>query len=323
MLYAYRVENGHLVRMAPAEPLSAAIWIDLYAPQPSQVERVHELGIEVPSLEDMEEIEISNRLYREANADYMTVILPGQSPDKVQVSGPVTFILSPQRMVTVRHHAPRPFETFPERADRSSTGCASPQHLFAGLIEEIVSRQADLLESVGKVLDKLTGRIYGGNAVNDGGFLQGALETLGRESEAVGRVRLALLSVERAVSYFSLGSDVPGLGQGANGKLKPPVKALMRDIQALEVHCDFLSSRVATVTDATLGMINLAQNTTVRILSVVTALFLPPTLIASIYGMNFRVMPELDKGWGYPMALGMMLASAVLTYLFLRWKRWL
>jgi magnesium transporter len=89
------------------------------------------------------------------------------------------------------------------------------------------------------------------------------------------------------------------------------------------VHVDFLSSRLANVTDATLGMVNLAQNTTVRILSVVAALFLPPTLIGTVYGMNFRHMPELGWVWGYPMALGLMVLSALVTYLLLKWKKWL
>ena len=97
----------------------------------------------------------------------------------------------------------------------------------------------------------------------------------------------------------------------------------MRDLQALEVHADFLGQRVALATDATLGMINLAQNVTVRIVSVVAALFLPPTLIASVYGMNFAYMPELAQPWGYPAALALMLASAVGTWAFFKWKRWL
>jgi magnesium transporter len=101
------------------------------------------------------------------------------------------------------------------------------------------------------------------------------------------------------------------------------VKGLLRDVQALGVHADFVASRVAMVTDATLGMINLAQNATVRIVSVVAALFLPPTLIASIYGMNFDGMPELHWTFGYPMALGLMIASALVTYLFFRWRNWL
>jgi magnesium transporter len=105
--------------------------------------------------------------------------------------------------------------------------------------------------------------------------------------------------------------------------LTAPVKGLMRDLQALEVHADFLSTRVALATDATLGMINLSQNQTIKIVSVVAAVFLPPTLIASVYGMNFDTMPELHWRWGYPMAVALMVAAAVGTFLFFRWKKWL
>jgi magnesium transporter len=130
-------------------------------------------------------------------------------------------------------------------------------------------------------------------------------------------VRLALLTLERAISFFGQAAAPRG------GDLKPFVKATFRDIQALEEHADFLSQRLATTTDSTLGMVNLAQTATMRIISVVAALFLPPTLIASIYGMNFALMPELQQRWGYPAALGLMALSALGTYLYFRWKRWL
>lgn len=105
--------------------------------------------------------------------------------------------------------------------------------------------------------------------------------------------------------------------------LKPAIKSLQRDIAAMEVHADFVSQRVALATDATLGMINLAQNATVKIVSVVAVLFLPPTLVASIYGMNFAHMPELERPWGYPGALGLMLASAAGAWAYFKWKKWL
>ncbi|GAB1362155.1 hypothetical protein MASR1M32_13910 [Rhodobacter sp.] len=101
------------------------------------------------------------------------------------------------------------------------------------------------------------------------------------------------------------------------------VKGLMRDIQALEVHGDFLTNRIAMTSDLALGMISVEQNTATKILSVVAVIFLPPTLIASIYGMNFAMMPELALSWGYPLALGLMLASAIGTIVFFRWRRWL
>jgi magnesium transporter len=267
----------------------------------------------------MEEIEISNRLYREAGADYMTVVLPGLSESKTPTSGPVCFILSADRLITLRYHVPRPFETYPERADKVGPGCDRPDYIFLGLIEEIIGRMADILENIGRGLDEVAAGVYQGTPHGlRAEVLQSALERVGREGDLLGRLRLGLLTVERAVSFYGqTPAKQPGDPQ------RPHIKALMRDLQALEVHADFLGSRLALTSDATLGMINLAQNVTVRIVSVVAALFLPPTLIASAYGMNFAHMPELAQPWGYPMALFFMLASAVGTYLFFKWKRWL
>lgn len=319
MLFAYAPQGLKLVQLPHGADLAQAIWVDLYRPMPQQVDRVRELGVEVPTLADMEEIEVSNRLYRENGVDYLTVVLPGLSETKSPISGPVCFILQPQRLVTVRHHAPRPFETYPERADKVGPGCAEPRRLFLSLVEEIIGRLADLLEGSGRALDAVMARVFRDGAEASDAALQLALREVARESDLVSRVRLSLLTMERAISYFGQSLDETAEGKG----LRPMVKGLMRDIQALEVHGDFLTSRVAMASDVTLGMVNLVQNKTVKIVSVVAAIFLPPTLIASAYGMNFARMPELGWDWGYPMALGLMLASAVLTYLFFKWKRWL
>lgn len=319
MLFAYRLENGGLRRLPADTDLTEAGWIDLYRPQPEQIEMVRAMGVDVPTLAEMEEIEISNRLYREGPVDYMTVVLPGQTPEAGQMSGPVTFILSPRRLITVRHHDPRPFRTFPERAERSSAGCGSEVRVFLGLVEEIIARLADLLESSGKMLDATAKRVYDKEGAGDPDMLQEALEALGTEGEAQARVRLGLLTIERMLSMFGVWSDK---SKDSNA-LKPLIKGMMRDIQSLEVHADFLSNRVSLISDTTLGMINLAQNDTVRIVSVVAALFLPPTLIASVYGMNFDAMPELHTRFGYPLALGAMVGSALFTYLYFKWKHWL
>ena len=319
MLFAYRENAGHLEPIGTDAPLSDAIWADLYRPMPAQTAQITALGVEVPTLEDMEEIEISNRIYRENGADYMTVVLPGLSETKVPISGPVTFILTPTRLVTVRHHAPRPFETYPTRADKVGPGCFTPERVFLGLIDEIIGRLADLLEASGKALDVVTRDVYREGGKADDKMLLDSLRQVGREGDLVGKVRLSLLTIERALSYFSQAlSD----RKGVEG-LRPVLKGLTRDIQALEIHADFLSSRVAMASDATLGMINLSQNATIKIVSVVAVVFLPPTVIASAYGMNFERMPELAWTWGYPMALVLMVASAVGTYFFFKWKHWL
>ena len=318
MLYAVRPGPAGLIPVDP-DALSSAMWIDLYQPRDTQIAAVEALGVQVPTLADMEEIEISNRLYHEGDADYMTAVLPGELPDGTRASMPVTFILTKSRLVTVRHHAPRPFVTYPERAEKSVTGCQSADRVLIGLIEEIIARQADLLESVGRALDEITKSVFGGEGRGQPERLQRVLERIGAESEVMAMVRLGLLSIERLLAFLTASGD----RRAEPGRIKSIAKAQLRDIQALEVHADFLGSRVSMAVDATMGMINLQQNNTVRILSVIAALFLPPTLIASIYGMNFTNMPELDKPWGYPMALGLMLGSGVATWVLLRWKKWL
>jgi magnesium transporter len=249
----------------------------------------------------------------------MTVVLPGMSETKEATTGPVTFAVAPGRLVTVRHHNPRPFETYPDRAARVGPGCTDPDRIFLSLMEEIVGRLADLLEGAGRALDGIAAQVYAEGTTARAESMQETLRGVGRQGEQISRVRLALLTIERAVSYY--GQLVSERPQAAG--LRPVVKGLMRDVQALEVHADFLASRVALATDATLGMINLAQAQTIKIFSVLAVVFLPPTVIASAYGMNFEYMPELGWTWGYPMALGLMLASAVGTYLYFKWKRWL
>lgn len=318
VLFAYRANGPKLERLPAGADPAGALWIDLYRPQDAQVDAVQALGVEVPTLADMEEIEISNRLYRENGVDYMTVVLPGMSDSKEPMTGPVTFILASHRIVTVRHHNPRPFETYPERADKVGPGCMDPDRIFLSLVEEITGRLADLLENAGRGLDDIAREVYGeGTARSEGLML--ALRRIGREGEQIARVRLALMTMERMVSWY--GQSLVDGQRGAG--LQPAVKGLMRDCKALEVHADFLSSRVALATDATLGMINLSQNQTIKIVSVVAVVFLPPTVIASAYGMNFHHMPELDWVFGYPMAVLLMIGSAVGTFLFFKWKKWL
>ncbi|AUH33914.1 magnesium transporter CorA family protein [Paracoccus tegillarcae] len=316
MIRAFASVNGRLAPLAEGLSLNTADWIDLWSPTAAEAEAVAAMGIEIPTLAEMEEIEISNRLYREGDTDYMTAVLPGERPDGVHAAMPVTFVLSSHHLITVRHHTPRPFVTFPDRADRSTAGCHSVDRIFLGLIEEIIARLADILEGSGRVLDQTTLKVFDAGADSASDDLQHALSKVGREAEMMARVRLGLLTIERLLAFFNARAE----GRLEKGKLRAVLRAQQRDVQALEVHADFLSSRVSLSVDTTLGMINLQQNKTVRVLSVISALFLPPTLIASIYGMNFQVMPELAQPWGYTMALVMMVASAAGTYLILRRK---
>lgn len=320
MLAIYHLTGSRLTQN-DADP-AGAIWLDLRKPSAEELARVAPLVPEIPTLEDLDEIEISSRLYHEGDFDVMTILVPGLShEDRVTpIMGPAAFILGQGRLVTVRYHQPRPFETYPPRADKVGLGCAGAERIFLGLCEEIIGRVADLLEGAGRELDQVARAIFKPEGRGPAaGLLQHALEVSGRQSELVSNCRLSLLTLDRALSFFRISHEE----RDQLGPYKGTIDALSQDIKSLEVHGDYLSSRVTQVMEATLGMINLAQNTTVRIVSVVAALFLPPTLVASVYGMNFRLMPELQWSWGYPMALGLMVLSAVVTYLVFRWKKWL
>lgn len=320
MLTAYHYIDKRLEPLPAGARLGQAQWIDLFGATADEESQVRALGVDVPTLAEMEEIEISNRLYHEDDADYLTVVLPGQDAAGLQVMSPVCFAVTAQRLVTIRHHAPRPFETYPSRAGKSSLGCSTPDRIFLGLIEEVIGRVADHLEGAGRGLDAVSRSIYHpGGKGHQQKDLAAALATLGSQGELLSRARLALLTLGRALNYVDqlLGHRLNSEGLGL------VLKGQLRDIEALEVHADFLSSRLGLMSDATMGTINLAQNTTVRIVSVVAVLFSPPTLIASIYGMNFVHMPELPQVWGYPMALGVMVASALITWAFFRWRGWL
>lgn len=318
MISSYANTQGKLAQSSVAD----ALWIDLCKPETDEMAAVAPYVPEVPTLADLEEIEISARLYRDGAFTIMTVMVPGLSRDDgvSPITGPVAFILGTGRLVTVRYHTTRPFETYAPRAEKVGLGCDGAERVFLGLCEEIIGRIADLLEGAGKALDGITRQIFTTQGMApEAAVLQKALTISGQQSDMVGNCRLSLLTIERALSFFLVGLEDHGKADG----LRATIKALTRDIQSLEVHGDYLSSRVAQATDATLGMINLAQNTTVRIVSVVAVLFMPPTLIASIYGMNFRMMPELDVAWGYPFAMGLMLAAALTTWFVFKWKKWL
>lgn len=317
MLNCYTDTDGRLEPHGPGASLADAIWVDMLDPTEAERAAVGALGMDVPTQEGMREIEVSNRLYRDRGTDYMTAVLPGAGEGGMQTAQPVCFILSPARLVTVRYHRPRSFETFPARAGRTAAGCGSPQRLFLGLVEEIVGRQADLLEGIGDALDDLLAGVLESEEARGRADLRGALKGIGRQGETLARVRLAVLTMERAVSFHQQAHSTD------EAALAPVISGVLHDIEVLGEHGGSLSARIGFANDVTLGMINLEQSSVVRIFSIVAVLFMPPTLVASVYGMNFARMPELASPWGYPLALAAMVVSALVTYLFFKWRHWL
>ncbi|MCA1775243.1 MAG: magnesium transporter CorA family protein [Loktanella sp.] len=320
MLQTYTVDQNRLHRdIMDAGPNLDAVWIDLLDPTPQEVGPLGEhLGVTIPDREDMEEIEISSRLYRESGAIFMTAILPADTDGDEPEMAPVTFILCGNQVVTVRYHDPRAFTTFPTQAQRTAMHLPDADTILIGLLEAIIDRLADVLERAGRDIDAVSAAIFR-RSDNEPKDFQGVLEKIGRKGDLNSNIRDSLVTLERLASF--LGSVA--MDREAGTDLRKRVKTLSNDARSLTDHSGFVSQKITFMLDASLGMINIQQNATIKIFSVVAVIFLPPTLIASIYGMNFEHMPELSWVFGYPSAIALMIGAAILPYLYFKHRGWL
>ena len=323
MIRGFSNQGGRLVpdQRSP-EDISNLVWIDLFDPtKEEETELEKKLAIGIPTRDEMEEIEISSRLYNEDGAIFMTAILPAHADGDDPEMQPVSFILSNDRLVTVRYHEPRAFKTFPIRAEKVPMGCQTGEGVLIALLEAVVDRLADILERAGRDVDQVSRRVFQarGRKPTESQDFQETLETIGRKGDLTSKIRDSLVTLDRLVGF---------LGQWTFGREgyedhRERVKTLSRDVRSIADHAGFLSQKITFLLDATLGMINIEQNGIIKIFSVAAVVFLPPTLIASIYGMNFEYMPELEWMLGYPFALGLMILSAILPYFFFKQRGWL
>lgn len=324
MLKAFVVDNErlHLVDGLAANA-DKTVWVDLVSPTREEEQAIEKwLGVGVPTREEMEEIEISSRLYVEDGVYFMTATLPAHTDSDEPVIAPVTFVLAGKRLVTIRYHEPRAFQTFPMRAEKASIGCTSGETILVGLLEAIVDRLADVLERISRDIEVLSKEIFYPTETKASkrniGFLL-LLKQIGRKESLTSNMRNSLTTLQRLSGFLANAT-----GQAKDGKdVRARVKTLSRDVASLADHASFLSQKITFLLDATLGMINIEQNAIIKIVSVAAVVFLPPTVVASIYGMNFDLMPELKWSFGYPLALGLMLVSAVFPFWYFRRRGWL
>ena len=323
MLNCFVPEPQGLVRLDPPPAVipEHCLWVDLVEPTLEEERAVEQfLAIEVPTREEMREIETSNRLYEEDGALYMTATLVTRIDTDRPEAAAVTFILVRNKLITNRYHDPLPFRRYTAYAERHAASTGSALAVLAGLLEAVIERSADILERVSADLDELSASIFATREgrQNVSRDMRAVMERIGRIGDLVSKSRESLVSLGRLLSYVQQSSSVT---------LAPDVRArfktLSRDVLALSDHASFVNSKTSFMLEATLGLINIEQNDIIKIFSVAAVAFLPPTLIASIYGMNFHFMPELDWKLGYPLALLLMVISAVLPYLYFRRRGWL
>jgi magnesium transporter len=315
--YYAKDETG--LRQVPDLSDAPVLWIDMLSPDAQELAQMSgRLGIALPSREDQEEIEQSSRLYLEEGVPVMTALLPARNDAGDTTVGPVSFVLMTDRLVTLRHHAPRPFTTYPDKAGKSSYGCASIEAVLIGLIEEIIDRLADIIEQTGRDIDAISKRIFGDKPLNTAAY-RTALRDIGQADGRVMQIRESLMTLERLLGFL-----MPVIEARRSAKaLRGALKSQYRDVRTITEQAGYLQQKTGFMLDAALGLITIEQNAIIKIFSVAAVAFLPPTLVASIYGMNFEVMPELSWPFGYPMALGLMALSALVPLWIFRRRGWL
>lgn len=330
MLRAYVREDDRLVpsdidATAPASMAGGAVWYNLTDPTKAEDDFVEQcLGIDIPTRAEMDDIEPSARLYNEDGAEFMTITALVNTDTDEPVKTPITFVLRNNQLVTVRYADPKPFRLFERLVTRPTNNVyTSGEKVMLGLIEAIIDRLAQLLETTGDEIDQISREVFGNKArkpTRKTRDLETLIERIGKKGDILTLARESLVSITRLSSFHQSAETI-------NAKvardMRQELKILQRDAAALSDHAAFLNSKINFLLDATLGLINLEQNQIIKIFSVAAVVFLPPTLVASVYGMNFDAMPELHFSFGYPLALVLMVISAILPFWFFKRRGWL
>lgn len=324
MITAYFLEKGilrpRLISSDNAFLLKEALWIDLLRPTFDEDKLIESItSLDIPTRDDMREIEISSRLYKENNALFMTASVLVNSESKEPILDAVSFILTEKQLITIRYFELQAFTLFISQIHKKEINEMNSIDLLIELLEMTIDRIADILERVGGSIDKHSQVIFRpDHKSKDKINFQKILQEIGANGDLGAKVRESLITFNRLVSYCRQNEkNVLDVDNELH------LATLSTDIQALSDHVGFLSNQVNFLLNATLGMININQSNIIKIFSIAAVIFLPPTVVASIYGMNFKFMPELEWHYGFPFAVSIMLLSALIPYQFFKWKKWM
>ncbi len=299
-----------------------AIWIDLFEPTREEEALAEKLiGTNIPTREELAEIEPSSRLYQRQGAAFMTMAVLYGINDGHPDSDPVGFILTDKHLVSIRYVDPRPFVIYAEHVYAEPELASDANSAFIGLLDAVVDRLADEFEVAGKDIEAISHQIFRRHTHRGSApelKLEALLMRIGKSQQLLARLRETSVSATRLLTFLQTTNAME-----ADAANRRHIKSLIADAQALNDHSNFLGDNLNFLLNASLGLISLEQNDVMKIFSVFAVVFMPPTLIAGIYGMNFDHMPELKWLFGYPFALALILASAVLPFWYARRKGWL
>jgi magnesium transporter len=314
--------NAYTTRSGDAEAKRAKVfWVDLLNPTPAEIAQVAaEYGFEIPSRESLQEIESSSRLRAEGQVLYVSMPLAIQDEAADFVPIPLGFILSPQLLVTVRFSEVHAFTQVKAHTEKDPpVGSAAA---FCALMEGMVDFSADKLEMLSSDLAAVSARSFrpkaprrGDKRISSG--LRDCLSAVGMAGDDLSRIRESILGLQRIIGFIlKIATDwlLP--------EEKTRLSTAQQDLSSLIDFEGHLSGKTQFLLDAILGFINTEQNEIFKVLTIVSVVGIPPTLIASMYGMNFHNMPELGWRWGYPYGLALIALSTLLPILWFKRRGW-
>lgn len=321
-LFGPNCDGSPLEVAAAARIADDVVWIDLLEPtreEEALVERF--IGSNVPTRADLAEIEPSSRLYERQGTLYLTMSTLTGIDEGEPTSSPIGFILTPSHLVTVRYADPRPFRLLAEHMKREPDLATEAVHLFIRLLDAVVDRLADEIERVSAEIEKISKHIFKRGMEErriPAARLTALLTRIGRAQSLLAKIRETAVSTSRLIHFLAASNRVRRLEDE-----RDHVGSIAADLAALIDHSSFLSEQLTFQLDASLGLISIEQNAAMKLFSWAALVFLPPTLVAGIYGMNFEHMPELKWLYGYPMALAIMLVSGVAPWLYMKKRGWI
>ncbi|TDO04626.1 MULTISPECIES: magnesium/cobalt transporter CorA [Halomonas] len=294
------------------ERLADATWIDAHELDEEERERLNAfLADELPANDDVEEIESSARYFVDADGIHVHSLFLSYSEGR-HGNTTVAFILQPQRLITFRDTEIADFRLLRLRARSGQVETTSAQSLMLTIFEQKVENLADTLEDIHRKLEHVSHMVL----EQEDADLEEAIDQLAKLEDSNGKIRLCLMDTQRSMLFL-----IRHLRDET--ELRETAREVMSDVETLMTHTSFLFDKINFLMDSTQGFINIQQNQIIKIFSIAAVVFLPPTLVASIYGMNFEVMPELSWPFGYPFALGLMVVAGVSPYLYFKHKNWL
>jgi magnesium transporter len=297
------------------------VYLDLLNPsRPEELEAEKWLEYQLPTREEMQEIEESSRLYSEKDALYMTAWIPVGLETSDPDTTAITFVVAPDCLTTVRYADPHAFRVFADQVRRQCATPISSDAVFLLMMELIVARIADALQTVEADLKKIGREVFAldtgrANAATEKDLGE-VVRLLGRRSALVANLRESLVSINRMLQYF-----LNNAATWMRGALAGQFRSVMRDVKSLDDYTNQQQQEMTFLLESTLGLINIQQNQIIKIFTIASVLFLPPTLIASIYGMNFEHMPELRHPMAYPIVLGLLVLSAAAPIVYFKRKK--